>query len=144
MVFGGYVYAVFAGVFQAIALPIAGYSIPTAGAVGVDYGQAQLALVASLIAWVVAAIPMVVLAELDGRSLKAHGVRAPSGLLMFILPNVVYYLVRRSRLAKAGVRFKAADITFFVIYGLQVASFIVGVVALITIIPLLMQLPTAP
>lgn len=140
MVFGGYVYAIFAAVFQVVAFTLVGYPVPAGSAAGVDYGQSNLLLLVSLGAWAVAVIPMIVLAELDGRSLKAHGVAAPSGLLMFLLPNVVYYLVRRSRLGRAGVHFKAADITFFIVYGLQAVSFVFGVVMLMAILPLLLGL----
>jgi hypothetical protein len=141
MVFGGYVWSLFAAVFQIIGLVAFGYG-PVGSVVGVEYGQSQLAFIVSLAAWVVAVIPMLVFAELDNRSLKAHVLSAPSGLLMFILPNVVYYLVRRSRLARAGVRFKVPDIVFFVLYGLQVAGFMFGVFLIVTTLPLMFSLDT--
>ena len=142
MVFGGYVWSFFAAVFQLIGLVAFGYA-PVGSAVGVEYGQSDLVIIVSLAAWVVAVIPMLVFAELDNRSLKAHGLSAPSGLLMFVLPNFVYYLVRRSRLARSGVRFRAADIVFFVIYGLQAAGLVIGIVMLLALLPLL-GLPVAP
>ncbi|CAN5296105.1 hypothetical protein BH09ACT5_BH09ACT5_21080 [soil metagenome] len=137
MVFGTFAWSLFAAVFQVIGIVVSGF---TPEGDTVTSAQLVTMLTVTAVAWVLAVVPMLVFAGFDRRDLTAHGVSAPSGLLMFLFPNIVYYLVRRSRLGRAGVRFRAADIVFFVINGSQVVSVGSFVVVILAMLPVLVQL----
>lgn len=86
----------------------------TAGTYALGNDVTMLPLIAGG-AGVIALIPLVVIAELDGRALRARDLPAPSSLLVIVLAGFLYFIVRARTLATAGARSRGPLITFIVV-----------------------------
>lgn len=86
----------------------------TAGTYALGNDVTMLPLIAGG-AGVIALVPLVVIAELDGRALRARELPAPSSLLVIVLAGFLYFIVRARGLATAGARSRGPLITYVVV-----------------------------
>lgn len=71
---------------------------------------------------VVGLIVLVIIAELDGRALRARELSAPSSLLVVILAGVLYFAVRARKVAADGARSRGPAITFVIVIVLTLLA----------------------
>lgn len=90
---------------------------------GSDPGALPLVAVITLVAGM---IPLLVFAELDGRALRRRGHSAPSALWMLLLPPLVYFLVRRSKLKAEGARSFGPWVAMWIVLAATVIPAILG------------------
>lgn len=73
-------------------------------------------------AGVVALIPLVIIAELDGRALRKRDLPAPSSLLVVILAALIYVLVRSRMLRAEGARSRGPEVALVIVWIITVLA----------------------
>ncbi|MBX3100504.1 MAG: DUF2510 domain-containing protein [Salinibacterium sp.] len=109
------------------------FVLPALGAVGSD-----LTLLVGAGSLLAAVIPLWILAELDGRSLRKRGFEAPSVLWMLLLPPVGYFIRRRVLVARAGGRAFGPELVFLIATAVLIAGAMLKFATLFTALQLLL------
>lgn len=75
-------------------------------------------------AGIVALIPLVIIAELDGRALRKRELPAPSSLLVVILAGLIYVLVRSRMLRAEGARSRGPEVALVIVWILTLLAIV--------------------
>jgi hypothetical protein len=124
LAFSAYIYGLVAGVLQGVGLVLL-------------RGDAAMSQLVGAGALLIALIPLIVFADLDGRRLRERGLPAPSALWVVLLTPLVYFAVRARKLKKVGARSRGPEIALLIVVGVQVVGGILAIYLALTVLPFL-------
>ena len=122
LAFSIYIYGTIAGILQGVGLFFVRGDTATSSLVGAG-------------ALVVALIPLVVIADRDGRALRKRGLPAPSSLWVILLAPLVYFAVRARKLKKVGARSRGPEIALLIVVLLQIVGAAASVYLALAVLP---------